>query len=215
MARTVYVSGNDGSGKSTFLKSLGTKLESSGLRPVRRHYYDSVFRTAIRGGIEQLLGVNRKKKARKSAPSQETAQESSKVDKPSKKRSLRGSAKRIAVTMFLWGYQSLMGVEARWRDVTKCNRVLLVDRSYIDDLVSIVELLDIPTPVALVKWSVWIFPVRSLYYLTAGSEEEFARIVDLDLSPETHRRKHERYQELMEIVESAGGEVRRINTSAS
>lgn len=107
-----------------------------------------------------------------------------------------------------------MGLEARWRDVTRLNRVVIMDRSYVDDLVSIVEVFDIQVPTALVKWSSWLFPVRTLFYLSAGSEEEFSRIVEVDLSKEVHYRKHERYQQIIEVVESAGVSVRRVDTSS-
>ena len=108
-----------------------------------------------------------------------------------------------------------MGFESRCRDLCGYKRVALTDRCYIDDLASIYELLDIPVSISLVKWSAWLFPSRTIYYLSAGSKAEYARIVDVDLSPETHQRKHDRYVQLVAIVESTGTRVRRVVTNSS
>jgi len=107
-----------------------------------------------------------------------------------------------------------MGLETRWRDITGLNRVIIMDRSYVDDLVSIVEIFDIQVPTTLVKWSSWLFPVRTIFYLSAGCEEEFSRIVEVDLSREVHHRKHERYKQIIEVIESAGVSVHHVDTSS-
>lgn len=210
MARTIYVSGNDGSGKTTFLNRYEARLNSSGLKTSRRHYYDSLMRTIIRSSVEKVFSVTQKKSTERNHNWEDLPI----TGNTRKKSPVTVGLKRVSINAFLWFYQSLMGLEARLRDIACTRKVIVTDRCYIDDLASIYEILNIPVSTALVKWSTWLFPARKIYYLSAGSKQEYARIVDVDLSPETHRRKHERYVRLVEIVESTTEPIRRVMTGS-
>lgn len=121
--------------------------------------------------------------------------------------------KTLALLVLLYGYQTCMAIEWRLRDWLCRADVLLTDRGFVDDLVSIVVTVEIEPPTALVKWSARLFPLRRVIYLSAGHEVEYARIVDVDLIPEVHRRKGEHYAAFVGILESQGVCVRRLDTA--
>jgi hypothetical protein len=129
-----------------------------------------------------------------------------------KKRGAQARARSLALLVFLWVYQICMAIEARIRDC-RADGVLLQDRSFVDDLASILEVFKLETPVALVRFSAHVFPLRRAIYLSAGHEVEFSRIVELDLSKGMHRRKTQRYQEMVRILEEQGVPVKRVSTA--
>ena len=204
-SRSIFVSGNDGSGKSTFTRKLRSRLEARGASVAERRYYGSVVRRALRGVIERLTQASRRKLD--GGQSGNAAPEARSAD------AVRGrSLRSLAVLGFLWTYQTAMGVEARLRDWVSRYDVEIVDRSFIDDLASIAETLKVEPPPALLRYSCALFPVRRLYFLSAGHEIEYARIVEMDSSADFHRAKGERYDALVAACEPALPTLRRIST---
>jgi hypothetical protein len=112
-------------------------------------------------------------------------------------------------------YHTSMGVEFRIRSCLCRSDVLLITRSFIDDLASIAETLNIADVSALIRWAVWLFPIRKVYFLSAGDNIEYARILDVDLTREFHRCKGERYRSFVRELEQLGAPVRRIETGSS
>lgn len=198
--------GNDGSGKTTFLARAHQRLTDAGVVAEVRHYYKSWVRRLLRQTVERVTGVSRRKKEESLVGI--SWSHVADGDQPLR---LRSGLSAAPFFFFLWIYLALMALEARLRDCAT-RGALLYDRSFVDDLVSTIEMFRLTTPVRLVRWSARVFPVRRLYYLNAGHEVEYARITELDLSADLHRRKGLRYQELVEIVESAGVPVRRLHT---
>lgn len=208
MARTISIIGNDGSGKSTFAQRYATRLTAAGVRVVRRPYYDSIVRSLLRRPVERLAGVSGRKMGREHSES-----DPARRDEGRSAISYRRGPQAGLLLALLWVYQLCMAAESRVRDLLCLDGVLLQDRSFVDDLASTLEILRLRTPRRLVKWSARLFPIRRAIYVRAGHEVEYARIVKLDLSPQMHKRKSKRYDTMVELLETAGIPVRRINTA--
>ena len=200
----VFVCGNDGSGKSTFTRRFAAKVRAHGLTAVIRPYYHSSVRRALRAVVERAVGANEKKKQPLSLDN--VAQENRHM---SRRRDMR--AKLIGT--ILWMYQSCMAAEW-WARCLLCRAdVLVVDRCFVDDLVSTFETLQTEPDEALLRTSCRLFPMRWIYYLSAGNEVEFARITTVDLSPQLHRIKGQRYQQFIALLEQIGAPVKRIDSA--
>ena len=208
MARTISIIGNDGSGKSTFAQRYAARLTAAGVRVVRRPYYNSIVRSLLRRPVERLAGVSRRKMGRAN-PEGDAGRHG---DCRSAISYRRGPQAGLLLAM-LWVYQLCMAAESRICDLLCLGGVLVQDRSFVDDLASTLEILRLPTPRTLVKWSARLFPIRRAIYVCAGHEVEYARIVQLDISPHVHKRKSQRYDTMVELLEIAGIPVRRINTA--
>ena len=208
MARTISIIGNDGSGKSTFAQRYAVRLTAAGVRVVRRPYYNSIVRSVLRRPVERLGGVSRRKMGREHPES-----DPARRDEGRSAISYRRGPQAGLLLALLWVYQLCMAVESRIRDLLCLGGVLIQDRSFVDDLASTLEILRLRTPRTLVKWSARLFPIRRAIYVCAGHEVEYARIVQLDLSPQMHKRKSQRYDTMVELLEISGIPVRRINTA--
>ncbi len=210
MARTVYIIGNDGSGKSTYARRFERRAQAFGLRVIRRHYYDAIVRRLFRGLVESAAGVRQRKMAGSpAAPDRQRP-----AEPPGGTPRRHGSLiRRLGGGAFLWAYQTAMGVEMRLREWFSPRGVLLVDRGAVDDLISISRTLRLDVPDPLLRWTARLFPARQIIHLSAGAEVELSRIVDVDASPEHHRRKGELYDALISRLESMRAPVRRVNTA--
>lgn len=208
-SRTVFVVGNDGSGKSTFTKKLRAEAEAEGLSVGNRRYYDNWVRLAFRGLTERITQASKRKMETVEKPDPMTG--SSGPAKPGSKSSRTGFRAFVAIA-FLWIYQTAMGIEMRVRDLFARHDLEINDRSFVDDLVSIAEILRVDIPPSLVAYSSRLFPFRDFYYLSAGHEVEYARIADMDLSAEFHRAKGLRYEKMIESIELHTKKLRRIST---
>ncbi len=201
MTELVFISGNDGSGKSTFLRRFCARAEACGLSIERRHYYEGVVRRLLRFALDR--------RSRLSGLKQDSDPSAKGAGSQSLRHPVRSSR---AVDRVLGLYQLAMAMELRLRLAFSHKDLILVDRSFVDDLISIAEMLRVePSGALLLRGAGW-FPVRRFYYLSAGHEAEYARIVDLDLSRSVHRAKGERYAELFAQLEESGSPVRRIDT---
>jgi hypothetical protein len=177
------------------------------LRVVRRHYYTAIIRRLLRGLVERATGASRvKAQAGDSSPANTPA---ATTNAPA----YRSGIKAKAAICFLWCYQAAMAVEMRLRDWFCPGDLLLMDRSYIDDLSSTAQTLRLRLPDTLVRSSARWFAARQLIFLSAGHEVEYGRIVDMDLTPELHRKKGEAYEHMIRTIEKSGIPVRRINTA--
>jgi len=107
-----------------------------------------------------------------------------------------------------------MAIEAWIRDLTCQADVILQDRGYPDDLVSIAAILGLDVPKALIRFSAWAFPVKRIFYLSAGHECEYGRIAQMDLSESIHERKSTLYDMLFTTLQLRIDSVCRIDTSS-
>ncbi len=195
----MFVVGNDGSGKTTFTERLAGKAAAMGLRVHRRRYYGSTVRVVFRRLIDTWTDASRRK----------TAASAGGGPRP---RTRNGARARVLLA-FLWLYQTAIGLETRLRDLLDRSDLRIVDRSFVDDLVSIGETLRVEVPPSLLRYSSRLFPVRRLYYLSAGDAVEFARILDVDLSKAFHHAKGERYRAMIAQLEPFTPGLRRISTA--
>ena len=195
-----------------------------GASAMRIHYYRLKVRTVFRALTERISGVSARKFEDGTGPapvvpgrSQPPATEpATPPGRQPRSRSRTGFASRIRsglLLAFLFGYQLAMSIEMRLRALFVSREYLIVDRSYIDDLVSILGSFRLETPGRLVRLSAWLFPQWRIIYVSAGPEVEFARIVDVDLSESVHFEKSGRYEEMVAILESAGAPIRRVDSS--
>ncbi len=213
-ARTVFIVGNDGSGKTTFTAKLTDRSEGMGFRVTQRRYYGSLVRVLFRQIIESLTGASRRKtETTENLASAPLAKPAAKTSMPNPARQASGGPRGAALLAFLWVYQTAIGIETRWRDLFSSSDLQIVDRSFIDDLVSIGQTLRVDIPVSLLRYSCWLFPIRRLYFLSAGDDVEFARIADLDLTEAFHTAKGEQYRRLIAEVEPWVPGLRRISTA--
>ena len=203
MACIVYVSGNDGSGKSTFARRFAAHARARGLKVTQRHYYDAAVRRLLRSTVERTASVDSRKQQRRPDTTASVRRRSGAV----------GVSRSVAGVFMLAAYQVCMAVESTVRRWTSRADILLIDRSYVDDLVSIHETLRMPFPIGIVGLSARIFPARRLYFLHAGQEVEYGRIVELDISPQMHERKSQRYVQFIDAVEQRTATVKRIRTA--
>lgn len=197
---TAYVVGNDGSGKTTFTGRLSRKAEALGMRVHKRRYHASLVRVVFRRVVEAWTGASRQKTAQPPG-------EASGASRPA------GGGRRLLLLAFLWIYQTAIGVESRFRDLFDRADLLIVDRSFVDDLVSTAETLRVEVPASLLRYCCLLFPVRRLYFLSAGDAVEFSRIVDVDLSEAFHREKGKRYRGMIATLEPWTPGLRRISTA--
>ena len=199
--RVIYIVGNDGSGKTTYSTNLREELLEQGKSAQRLHYYRLGVRSAFRSLIEVVSSPSKKKLEAPPAPRESHS---------------TGAGQRVRASLlvaFLFLYQMAMAAEMRLRAAWIKSDHLIVDRSYIDDLVSILKTFRLDTPRALIRLSASIFPQSEVIYVSATPEVEFDRIVDVDLSRAVHLEKSHRYEEIVEILEEAGSPVRRVNTN--
>jgi hypothetical protein len=215
-ARSVFVTGNDGSGKSTFANRLRRRATARGMRVGERRYYGSLVRRSFRGLIELLTSASQRKveTAAPTTTGQDAPSSSAAQGAPRQERKQQTGLRRVASLAFLWAYQTAIGIETRLRDWFSCNDLEIIDRSFIDDLVSISQTLRVEIPLSLLRYSCALFPTRRLYYLSAGHDVEYGRIVEMDLSAEFHRAKGERYAAMIAQLEPGFAPLRRISTAS-
>ena len=202
MARTIYICGNDGSGKSTYARRLAQRARARGLTVVHRHYYRSLVRRCLRGIIERLLKVSTRKRTGPGGQAGKTTAATF------RKRRYR----TMAILAFLGIYQTCMALEAWCRDRFCRANLLVMDRGFIDDLASILVTFRLPAPLWLVRCSAQFFPMRQIIFLAAGHETEYLRIIAMDLSQDLHRAKSEHYDRIVRSMEKLGVAIRRVNT---
>lgn len=202
MTNVIYVVGNDGSGKSTYSAGLENRLSRVGLSTFSRHYYSSFFRGLLRR-LALLLRPSKNKKQ---------------VFRNTSNRRfcfityLRKAFIKAILAIIIWPYQVAMALEIRCLQIFTCVDYLIIDRSFVDDLIGIKEILNIEIPLFLVKISAFLFPIHRVIHLSAGHEIEYARIVDNDLTKELHYLKGKQYDFFLDALAAYGVRIKRIDT---
>jgi hypothetical protein len=211
MANMIFISGNDGSGKSTFTRRFRGKANALGIETLEMRYYGFFVRRCLRGVLERVSNASSRKRASDS-PAPPGAE---KATPPARATGSRGSGglRGIAILAFLWLYQGAMAIECRIRSALAGSRLQLLDRCFVDDLVSICATLRVAPSPRLIRFSRLAFPHKRLYYLCGGEEVEFARILDMDLSADFHRKKHAIYRDIIDALEPIDPSLRRFSTA--
>jgi hypothetical protein len=213
MTRAVYIVGNDGSGKTTYALRLEERLCRRGYSVTRQHYYRQWVRRAFRSAVERSAGVSKLKagdageRGASSGPQGHAPGGPRRTDQST----TRKAAGRVLVA-FLYVYQLAMAMEMHLKLLVSRVDFRIIDRSYIDDLASILGSFRFPTPARLIRFSSRVFPQWRIIYVSAGHDVEYARIKDVDLAKSLHREKSLRYEEMLEILASAGAPLRRVDT---
>lgn len=205
MAKIIFVSGNDGSGKSTFCVDLAHKYSSDGFEIVVIRYYHNIVRRIVRSGVGFISKINQKKK------------NSSNFGSAKLKRSERSSEFKQSIRFgllyaLILPYCLLMLVETRIRARISPADFMIVDRSYVDDIVSICSAFKLSIPIKFLSILVHLQRGSMIYYLTAGHEIEYARVVDCDLSKDFHLTKSRNYSAIFDEMQARGFLIRRIST---
>jgi molybdopterin-guanine dinucleotide biosynthesis protein len=213
MTRAIYIVGNDGSGKTTYSKRLEKRLRRRGYSVTRQHYYHQRVRRALRSSVELVAGVSKRKTIDAGDRGAELREQHASHEHAARggESSVRTSAGRLLIAT-LYAYQIAMALEMHLKLLFSRVDFLIIDRSYVDDLASILESFKQSTPASLVRFSSEIFPQRRIIYVSAGYEIEYARIEDVDLSESVHREKSQRYEEMVEVLASSGAPLRRVDT---
>jgi hypothetical protein len=205
MAKIIFISGNDGSGKSTFCVDLAHKYSSDGFEIVVIRYYHNIVRRIVRKVVGFISKINQKKK------------NSSNFDSARVKRSDRTSRFKQLIRfgllyVLILPYCLLMLAETRLRARISPADFMIVDRSYVDDIVSICSAFKLPIPIKFLSILVHLQGGSRIYYLTAGHEIEYTRVVDCDLSKDFHLTKSRNYTAIFDEMQSRGFLINKINT---
>lgn len=209
MTKTVFIVGNDGSGKSTYVRRMQNASTLVELPIVRRHYYSHFVRRLFRVIIDKKANISGRKETYRHA----TPPRNSEVTDETVAQNNSSSVKKRLLKFFLLSYQIAMACETWLRDILQLRGLLVYDRSHVDDLISISEVLKIGCDDRMLRLSAKFFPCKRLYFLSAGHREEYQRIEVNDLSPEMHQAKGESYETAICSLEASGLPIKRINTS--
>ena len=178
--KVIFVIGNDGSGKSTFIKSLVREKDGEVQNLIIRHYYDNRIRSIFR-----LFFISSKSNISKVLPK--------------KTRTTRSS--RIIVILIGYCFYTVMNtLLIRFTSRYYRKNQLIYDRSFIDELVSIEVFKDLQFPKLFVKIVLGLLNDVCFIYLNANSQTKFERIVDKDIAFEDYLKKERRYFELIKIL---------------
>ena len=178
--KIIFVIGNDGSGKSTFIKSLVSDKDGETQNLIIRHYYDNRMRSIFR-----LFFISSKSNISKAL---------------SKKIRTTSSGKIIIILIgyFLYTVMNTLLIRLTSRYYSKSQ--LVYDRSFIDELVSIEVFKNFQFPELFLKIVLGLLNDVCFIYLNANSQTKFHRIVDKDIAFEDYLKKERRYSELMKIL---------------
>jgi hypothetical protein len=203
MPSVVYIVGNDGAGKTSYTARLSGRLSRIGVGVKCRHYYSSAVRQIVRGVIRPTTNAHGKKHGGTEK----------RVEDLRKRQIPVSLLKRWIQVGAIFLYQLLMALELRCRHLWDAD-VILLDRSFIDDLIGLSILLNIEISDSLIKFSAKIFPLREIVYVYGGHEVEYARIVDNDLTRELHRLKGAHYGRYISVLARGGVRVRVVKTGS-
>jgi hypothetical protein len=122
----------------------------------------------LRGVLEALSHASTRKRASDAPANQQTSEGSR--SRGSQSTVASGGLRGIAVLAFLWLYQVAMAIECNIRSMLSCTRLQVLDRCFVDDLVSICATLRVALSPALVRFSRYAFPHKRLYHLCGGEK---------------------------------------------
>lgn len=178
--KVIFVIGNDGSGKSTFIKSLIRDKDGEAQNLIIRHYYDNRIRSIFR-----LFFISSKSNISKALP---------------KKTNTTSSGKSIVILIGYCLYTVLNTLLIRLTSRYYSKYQLVYDRSFIDELVSIEVFKNLQFPKLFMKIVLGLLNDVCFIYLNANSQTKFQRIVDKDIVFEDYLKKERRYSELMKLL---------------
>lgn len=199
----IFVSGNDGSGKSTFLKLQYSSEDQVYLEK----YYKSWLRSKFRRAIAFFISIKKIKYSKKKLASPKN--NNTKIKVP---------IDRSVIGYFFWvfvffPYQLLRIIEIKIKQSQLNGKTLVFDRCFIDEIASIETGVKMRCPSWIVKCIDKMMGAETIYYLFAGHEIEFSRIKEEDQSAEFHLRKEKVYLRLIKILETKGSNIKRVNTA--
>ena len=174
--RLIFVCGNDGSGKSTYMSQLYLRYSQTNQMISLRHYYDNPLRKIARYFINP--GVN-------------------KTDPKDKLDNLKIKGNNF-LKFFYMVYVIIIILLIRIELFFRRNLVIIYDRSFIDEMVSMEVLNKLRIRK---KWYIMMFRLigdSRFVFLDANSDEKFNRIIDKDISKELFLEKEAIYNEIFE-----------------
>ena len=190
--RLIFVCGNDGSGKSTYMNQLYLRYSETNREIDLRHYYDNPLRKIARYFIK---------------PSINKTDSKVKLDNSNikDKNFLKYFYMVYVITIIL-----LIRVEVFFRR----NSIIIYDRSFIDEMVSI----EVVNKVRIrKKWYLMMFRLvgdSRFFFLDASSEQKFNRIIDKDISKELFLEKEKVYKEIFkELTDTFTEKIKKIYTN--
>lgn len=190
--RLIFVCGNDGSGKSTYMNQLYLRYTETNRVIDLRHYYDNPLRKIARYFIK---------------PSINKTDSKVKLDNSNikDKNFLKYFYMVYVLTIIL-----LIRVEVFFRR----NSIIIYDRSFIDEMVSIEVLNKV---IIRKKWYLIMFRLvgdSRFIFLDANSEKKFNRIIDKDISKELFLEKEAIYKKIFkELIDMFKEKIEKIYTN--
>jgi len=207
MTNIIFISGNDGSGKSTYCSCLVKKLQDEGVSAYSRKYYHNFVRICLRKLVNLSSSIQKKKTRR------DTSIEGVEPERQEKPRFY--SLINFLINSLLLFYHFLMAFEIAIRRLLSRADVIVIDRSFMDDMVSISAAYNSSVPKFFLRGLKYALSKSHIHFLSAGHETEYLRIVDVDLSKSFHKRKSEIYDSLVNDMIIAGYDVELVLTSNS
>ena len=192
--RLIFVCGNDGSGKSTYMNQLYLRYSESNREIDLRHYYDNPLRKTARYFIKPSINKT---------DSKVKFDDSNIKDK----NFLKYFYMVYVITTILF-----IRVEIFFRR----NSIIIYDRSFIDEMVS----LEVLSKVRIRKnWYLMMFRLvgnSRFVFLDANSEQKFNRIIDKDISKELFLEKETLYKEIFkELIDLFKEKIEEIYTDGN
>ena len=188
----IFVCGNDGSGKSTYINQLYLSYSETNRHIDLRHYYDNPLRKIARYFIK---------------PSINKTDSKIKFDDSIKKD-------KNLLKYFYIVYTIVIILLIRVEVLFRRNSIIIYDRSFIDEMVS----LEILNKLKIKKkWYLIMFRLvgnSRFFFLDASSEQKFNRIVDKDISKELFLEKEKIYKEIFEeLIDKFNYKIEKIYTN--
>ena len=192
--RLIFVCGNDGSGKSTYMNQLYLRHSETNRVIDLRHYYDNPLRKIARYFIKPSINKT---------DSKVKFDDSNIKDK----NFLKYFYMVYVITTILF-----IRVEIFFRR----NSIIIYDRSFIDEMVS----LEVLSKVRIRKnWYLMMFRLvgnSRFVFLDANSEQKFNRIIDKDISKELFLEKEAVYKEIFkELIYLFKEKIEKIYTNGN
>lgn len=191
-ARLIFVSGNDGSGKSTYINQLYLRYSKTNRVIDLRHYYDNPLRKIARYFIKPSINKTASK---------------IKIDNSNIKDN-------NFLKYFYMVYVIIIILLIRVELFFRRNSIIIYDRSFIDEMVSIEVLKGVRIRK---KWYRMMFRLAGnnrFVLLDANSEQKFNRIIDKDISKELFMKKEFVYKEIFkELIHVFKEKIEKISTN--
>lgn len=188
----IFVCGNDGSGKSTYMNELNLEFCETNREIYLRHYYENPLRKISRYFIKP------------------------KINKREKKVSPDNSNNKVLIKYFYIIYVFITVLAIRIEAYLRRNSIIIYDRSFIDEMVSIEVLNRIKIKK---KWYLFLFRLvgdSRFVFLDANSELKFNRITDKDISKELFLEKELVYSQVFnELMDAFCDKIEKINTNGN